>query len=121
MQETDEDIVRLCLLGDYKHYAVLVERYEVPVRALVERLTDDDEDSEQIAHRAFVDAYERLRECPLEDGRVAIWLLGIAAEHVHAHLRERGGDYSLPQALALRWRKNARKARNTGNEAGSSL
>lgn len=106
MQElSDAELIRLCLLGKYQHYEALVERYEVLVRTLVERLIGDIDESEVIAHRAFVTAYDRLGEFSFARERFAIWLLSIAAEHARAHLRSKGRASPLSQRLSRHWQR----------------
>lgn len=101
---SDAELVRLCLLGKYQYYEGIVERYEVLVRTLVERLTDDIDASETVAHEAFVTAYDRLGEFSFSRGRFAIWLLDIAAEQARQHLRSKRGTRQLARFLPPSWR-----------------
>lgn len=103
---SDAELVRLCLLGKYQYYGVIVERYEVLVRTLAERLVGDIDESEKIAHETFVTAYDRLGEFSFGHGRFAIWLLGIAAERARDHVGTKGSGHQFARLLPLRrWRR----------------
>jgi len=60
IEQTDQELVKGCLLGDEGCFGILLDRYEKPVYNLAFRFTGTRDDAEDIAQATFVKVYENL-------------------------------------------------------------
>lgn len=60
LPKRDEDLVRLCLLGEQNAYTELVDRYQKPIYNLALRMTNDQADAADVTQTTFIKAFEKL-------------------------------------------------------------
>ena len=97
----DEDVVQRVLAGDKDAYAILVHRHQGRVVAVVSRFIRDRDAALEVAHEAFVKAWQHLaRYDPA--WRFTTWLLTIASNSAIDHLRRRKhAALSLDEPISL--------------------
>lgn len=83
----DEAIIQLILQGDTNAYAVLIERYQHFVFTLVKKITNNQEDSEEITQDVFIKAYQSLSKYK-GDSKFSTWLYTIARNTALSHGRK---------------------------------
>lgn len=84
----DEDVVERVLGGDKDAYALLVRRHQGRVVAIVSRFIRDRDSALEVAHEAFVKAWQHLaRYDPA--WRFSTWIYAIASNAAIDHLRRR--------------------------------
>jgi RNA polymerase sigma-70 factor (ECF subfamily) len=98
---SDEEIVRRVLGGDKDSYAILVRRHQGRVTAVVSRFIRDRDSALEVAHEAFVKAWQHLaRYDPA--WRFSTWLYAIASNAAIDHLRRRKhAALSLDEPISL--------------------
>jgi RNA polymerase sigma-70 factor (ECF subfamily) len=72
--------------GDVKAFETLVRRYQRPVLAIARRFARDEDDAEDLAQRAFINASERAGSW--RGGSFKSWLFRIVVNLAKYHLRE---------------------------------
>lgn len=93
--QTDAQLVTAALQGSPEAHRLLVERYQGPVLALIDRMVRDRALAEDLAQEAFVRAFGHLPSYDLERPFKS-WLFKIAHNRAIDHLRLR-----RPQWVAL--------------------
>jgi RNA polymerase sigma factor (sigma-70 family) len=84
--EDERQWVESCLDGDTESFRPLVERYQLPVRGLLQRLTGNAEDARELAQEAFLRAYRKLASFDVERPFGA-WIRTIATNLARDRLR----------------------------------
>jgi RNA polymerase sigma-70 factor (ECF subfamily) len=97
----DEEVVRAVLGGNRDAYALLIQRHQGRVVAVVSRYIRDRDTALEIAHEAFVKAWQHLaRYDPA--WRFSTWILAIASNSAIDHLRRRKhAALSLDEPISL--------------------
>lgn len=98
--DQDEAIVREVQRGRTESFAELVDRHKDRVYGILMRLTGDPPAAEELAHEAFVRAFQGLNNFRSES-RFGTWLIQIAVNLARDRLRERrrGRTVSLDALL----------------------
>jgi RNA polymerase sigma-70 factor (ECF subfamily) len=111
---TSDDItlVRACQNGDDSAFEILVERYDGKLLRIAERITHNQEDSQDIVQETFLNAFRHLNEFR-GDAQFSTWLIRIAVNQSFMKLRKqraviefsidedfRGDGHTLPLELA---------------------
>jgi RNA polymerase sigma-70 factor (ECF subfamily) len=93
---TDSDValVAAAVAGDRQAFAVLVERHQVRILALLERLTGCREQARDLAQETFVSAYRKLATFEHRSA-FSTWLHRIACNHAAAAGRRHRPTVSL--------------------------
>src|SRR3954465_3935871 len=86
--------------GDVRAFETLVRRYQRPVLAIARRFARDEDDAEDLAQRAFINASERAEGW--RGGSFKSWLFRIVVNLAKNHLRdnarfERGEEEHEPE------------------------
>ncbi len=81
MNNEAETIKQICA-GDLDKYGQLVERYRVGLVIHCDRLLGDRDEAEDVAQRAFIKAYEKLKDFDGGKARYSTWLYRIATNMV---------------------------------------
>jgi RNA polymerase sigma-70 factor (ECF subfamily) len=88
MTDDERRIIQTCLDGNHDAFSVLVNRYEIHVKALAWNITGNPEDAMEVCQDAFLQAFKNLdRFDPDRDFKN--WLLGITAKRGIDRLRKR--------------------------------
>jgi RNA polymerase sigma-70 factor (ECF subfamily) len=98
MPSTDADLIRQCLDGDDRAFAVLVERHGATVWQAVREIVGDAADVEDVVQESFISAYRALPGFRGE-AQFRTWLLRIAhnAAVTRAQQRARRRESAFPQ------------------------
>lgn len=88
-QTEDEELVRLAQNGDPDAFGELVLRYQNKMYGLARRMTDTEEDAEDVIQEAFVKAFNSIGSFR-GDSRFSTWLYRITVNHALVKLRKRG-------------------------------
>ena len=97
---TDEDLVRLAKGGDNAAFGKLMERYQNKIYRLGRRMTETDEDAEDVLQEAFIKAFKSLRRFK-EKSKFSTWLYRITVNQALMKLRKRKLDaVSLDEPVA---------------------
>ncbi len=84
-------LLKKCLKGDSKAFEVIVEEYQELVCAITYSGIADVQRSEELAHKAFINAWNKLSQ--LRDlSRFCPWLCTIARNHVRSFIRDKKRD-----------------------------
>ena len=86
--ETDAQLVARVRRGDRAAAGTLAGRYLRACRAVALAVTGDEADADDVCQDAFVAAIEKIDDCRQPD-RFAAWLMQIARNRAHDHLRAR--------------------------------
>ena len=82
----DAELLDAFRAGDAKAFEALVRRYQRPVLAIARRFARDEDDAEDLAQRAFINASERAGGW--RGGSFKAWLLRIVVNLAKNHLRD---------------------------------
>lgn len=94
--ETNEnDLVQRAKAGDVGAFSQLVNRYERRILRLAKRITQNEEDAEDVLQDAFLKAYENLDRFQ-GNSKFYTWLVRIAVNEALMKLRKRKSDRTLP-------------------------
>ena len=83
---TDSALLESFRSGDAKAFETLVRRYQRPVLAIARRFARDEDDAEDLAQRAFINASERAGSW--RGGSFKSWLFRIVVNLAKNHLRD---------------------------------
>ena len=83
---SDAELLEAFRAGDVKAFEVLVRRYQRPVLAIARRFARDEDDAEDLAQRAFINASERAEGW--RGGSFKSWLFRIVVNLAKNHLRD---------------------------------
>ena len=86
-QASDEELVRLVLLGNRELFAHLVQRYERSVYHIVQGILDNPADSEEILQESFLKALQHIGDFRGES-QFRTWLTRIAINEARMRLRK---------------------------------
>ncbi len=88
MKQNEQELITQILDGDEEAYAVLIDRYKEGLYRHCFRFTRDEDEAEDIAHEAFIEAFVHLdRYNP--QFRFSTWLYKIATNLALTYLRKR--------------------------------
>jgi len=87
-KDTDAELVRKTLAGDLKAFWDVVERYKNATYGTAYKIVRDFQQAQEIAHQAFIIAYEKLSTLR-EPEKFATWLRTISANEAKRWLRSR--------------------------------
>jgi len=88
MKQNEQELIAQILDGDEEAYAILIDRYKEGLYRHCFRFTHDEDEAEDIAHEAFIEAFVHLdRYNP--QFRFSTWLYKIATNLALTHLRKR--------------------------------
>ena len=97
---TDEELVRLAKDGDTAAFGKLMERYQNKIYRLGRRMTETDEDAEDVLQEAFIKAFKSLGRFK-EKSKFSTWLYRITVNQALMKLRKRKLDaVSLDEPVA---------------------
>jgi len=82
----DAELLEAFRAGDARAFEALVRRYERPVLAIARRFTGDEDDAEDLAQRAFINAAERADGW--RGGSFKSWLFRIVVNLAKNHVRD---------------------------------
>ena len=82
----DSELLEAFRAGDVKAFETLVRRYQRPVLAIARRFSRDEDDAEDLAQRAFINASERAGGW--RGGSFKSWLFRIVVNLAKNHLRD---------------------------------
>jgi RNA polymerase sigma-70 factor (ECF subfamily) len=82
----DAELLEAFRQGDVKAFEVLVRRYQRPVLGIARRFARDEDDAEDLAQRAFINASERAGGW--RGGSFKSWLFRIVVNLAKNHLRD---------------------------------
>ncbi len=95
--QSDKDLVQAVVDGHRSAFAVLIERYERPVRSLATAILRDTHLAEDVAQEAFTKAYEKLSM--LRDGSAfGHWILKVTRRCAYQIARKRLPSRTLDTA-----------------------
>jgi RNA polymerase sigma factor (sigma-70 family) len=100
MVRTDAELVLAVLDGDKQSFAVLVKRYERPVRAVALDVLGDYHLAADISQEAFVSAYEKLAGLRKPQA-FGSWLMTITRRHALDSLRRRPKETQLETKIVM--------------------
>ncbi len=83
---SDAELLEAFRAGDAKAFEALVRRYQRPVLAIARRFARDEDDAEDLAQRAFINASERAEGW--RGGSFKSWLFRIVVNLAKNHLRD---------------------------------
>ncbi len=83
---SDAELLEAFRAGDSKAFEVLVRRYQRPVLSIARRFSADQDDAEDLAQRAFINASERADGW--RGGSFKSWLFRIVVNLAKNHLRD---------------------------------
>jgi len=97
---TDEELVRLAKGGDTAAFGKLMQRYQSKIYRLGRRMTETDEDAEDVLQEAFIKAFKSLGGFK-EKSKFSTWLYRITVNLALMKLRKRKLDaVSLDEPVA---------------------
>jgi len=97
---TDEELVRLAKGGDTAAFGKLMQRYQNKIYRLGRRMTETDEDAEDVLQEAFIKAFKSLGGFK-EKSKFSTWLYRITVNLALMKLRKRKLDaLSLDEPVA---------------------
>lgn len=99
MELTDAHIVRQCLEGDQRAYALLVERYKGPVYNAAYRLLKNADEAQDAAQCVFIKAYEKLDSYRPEH-KFFSWIYRMAVNESLNRVRGRRDQEPLDEEVA---------------------
>ena len=82
----DAELLEAFRAGDARAFEALVRRYERPVLAIARRFAGDEDDAEDLAQRAFINAAERVGGW--RGGSFKSWLFRIVVNLAKNHVRD---------------------------------
>src|SRR3954471_9833083 len=85
---SDAELLAAFGSGDVRAFEMLVRRYQRPVLAIARRFARDQDDAEDLAQRAFINASQRAGGW--RGGSFKSWLFRIVVKLAKNHLRDRG-------------------------------
>jgi len=83
---SDADLLEAFRAGEVKAFEALVRRYQRPVLAIARRFSRDEDDAEDLAQRAFINASQRAGGW--RGGSFKSWLFRIVVNLAKNHLRD---------------------------------
>lgn len=89
------ELVQRAKAGDVAAFSELVNRYERRILRLAKRITQNEEDAEDVLQDAFLKAYENLDRFQ-GNSKFYTWLVRIAVNEALMKLRKRKSDRTLP-------------------------
>lgn len=89
------ELVQRAKAGDVSAFSELVNRYERRILRLAKRITQNEEDAEDVLQDAFLKAYENLDRFQ-GNSKFYTWLVRIAVNEALMKLRKRKSDRTLP-------------------------
>jgi RNA polymerase sigma-70 factor, ECF subfamily len=89
------EIVNRARNGDVQAFTELVNRYERRILRLAKRITQNDEDAEDVLQEAFLKAYEHLDRFQ-GNSKFYTWLVRITVNEALMKLRKRKSDRTVP-------------------------
>lgn len=93
---TDAELITAVLAGDTASYRPLVERYQGRIFAMVCGMVRSPEDAREIAHLAFVKAWQNLRSFRI-DSSFHTWVyriaMNLAIDHARRNKRRKTGSF----------------------------
>jgi RNA polymerase sigma-70 factor, ECF subfamily len=92
---SEQAIVDRARAGDLQAFSELVNRYERRILRLAKRITQNDEDAEDVLQDAFMKAYENLDRFQ-GNSKFYTWLVRIAVNEALMKLRKRKSDRTVP-------------------------
>ena len=91
----EQVLVDAARAGDVNAFSELVNRYERRILRLAKRITQNDEDAEDVLQDAFLKAYENLDRFQ-GNSKFYTWLVRIAVNEALMKLRKRKSDRTVP-------------------------
>jgi RNA polymerase sigma-70 factor (ECF subfamily) len=91
---SDQDLVDAVFNGDRAAFAVLVERYERPVRSVAIVILGNTDSADDVAQDAFTTSYERLATLTNRSAFRA-WILKIAQRTAYQMVREQARNRAV--------------------------
>ena len=98
--EDVENAIEAVCNGDTDAFAIVIENYHVPVRAMIGALVNDRHDADDLAQQTFVYAFQNIDKYQSDTNFLA-WMKAIGRTKVMAHFR----DYSRSQTNLQDYRK----------------
>src|SRR2546422_10870579 len=83
---SDAELLAAFRDGDSRAFEALVRRYQRPILAIARRFARDEDDAEDLAQRAFINASERVTGW--RGGSFKSWLFRIVVNLAKNHLRD---------------------------------
>src|SRR5207237_1581825 len=83
---SDAELLAAFRDGDSRAFEALVRRYQRPILAIARRFAHDEDDAEDLAQRAFINASERVEGW--RGGSFKSWLFRIVINLAKNHLRD---------------------------------
>jgi len=98
MEASDAAAVARACAGDTDAFRVLVERYSRKVFRLAYRMTQNEQDAEDVVQETFLRAYRRLKQFESRSS-FGTWIFRIAANAAMDLTRKRGGHEQAEQSI----------------------
>lgn len=95
VRDGDLELVESARAGDVSAFSTLVNRYERRILRLAKRITQNEEDAEDVLQDAFLKAYENLDRFQ-GNSKFYTWLVRIAVNEALMKLRKRKTDRTVP-------------------------
>ena len=105
---SDAELLAAFRAGDRNAFGALVRRYQRPVLAIARRFARDEDDAEDLAQRAFINASERAEGW--RGGSFKSWLFRIVINLAKNHLRDVARFDRSTEAAELETRSEASSA-----------
>ncbi|MEP0985426.1 RNA polymerase sigma factor [Ekhidna sp.] len=86
--KTEAELIDRILKGEWRNYAILVDKYEAKVFNYVNYLMNNREDAEEMVQDTFVKAYRSLSQFR-GDAAFSTWLIRIAHRNCLTHFRKK--------------------------------
>ena len=100
MTELDDNAaVRRVLDGDVDAFALIVERYQRPIRRFVTNMSPRTQAADDIAQDVFLAAYRSLRRFDARRGKLTTWLFAIARNRMINHVQAEARRPPPPELL----------------------
>ena len=93
--KTEAELIDRILKGEWRNFAILVDKYEAKVFNYVNYLMNNQEDAEEIVQDTFVKAYRSLSQFR-GDASFSTWLIRIAHRNCLTHFRKK-----VPQKVSI--------------------
>ena len=89
--KTEAELIDRILQGEWRNYAILVDKYEAKVFNYVNYLMSNREDAEEMVQDTFIKAYRSLNQFR-GDAAFSTWLIRIAHHNCLTHFRKKVPD-----------------------------
>lgn len=93
--KTEAELIQRILNGEWRNFAILVDKYEAKVYSYVNYLMNNREDAEEMVQDTFVKAYRSLNQFR-GDAAFSTWLIRIAHYNCLSHFRRK-----IPMKVSL--------------------